>query len=103
MPKKKEFDIQQKRHEVSQKHVELYDKLLENVDFALNEYSKELSRADIEFLEMPKGAIATLEFLISAVGKIQKGQCLALGLDENKYEDTTPVINIIEGLCEAKL
>ena len=73
------------------------------LDFILGEYSKELTRADIEFLEMPKNSVATLDFLISSIIKVQKGQRLSLGLDENEYEDTSPQINIIEGLCEAKI
>ena len=53
----------------------------------MEEYSKELTRADIEFLEMPKNAVSTLDFLVSSITKIQKGQRLALGLDEEEFED----------------
>ena len=73
------------------------------LNFILDEYSRELTRADIEFLEMSKNSIATLDFLISSIIKIQKGQRLALGLDENEFEDTSPQINIIEGLSESKI
>ena len=52
---------------------------------------------------MPKNSIAVLDFLISSITRIQKGQRLALGLDENEFEDTSPQINIIEGLTEAKI
>ena len=52
---------------------------------------------------MPKNSIATLDFLISSIVKVQKGQRLALGLDENEFEDTSPQINIIEGLSEARI
>ena len=105
MAKKKsnEIDIKIKKKDVSDKHIEFYDKILEILGYILEEYSRELTRADIEFLEMPKNSIATLDFLISAIGKVQKGQRLALGLNEEEYEDTEPVINIIEGLCEAKI
>ena len=103
MSENKETDYRQKKQEVNLKHVAFYDKSLEILGFILEEYSKELTRADIEFLEMPKNSIATFDFLISSMIKLQKGQRLALGLDENEFEDTTPVINIIEGLSEEKI
>lgn len=103
MTKTKKYDIKTKKDEVNQKHIEFYDKTLEILGFILDEYSRELTRADIEFLEMPKNSIATLDFLISSIGKVQKGQRLALGLDENEFEDTSPQINIIEGLSENKI
>ncbi len=101
--KNKEKDITLKKHEVNNKHIAYYDKLLSILDFVLDEFSKELTRADIEFLEMPKNSVLTLDFLISAITKVQKGQRLALGLDEDEYEDTAPKINIIEGLSESKI
>lgn len=101
--KTKEEDIKIKKFDVNKKHIEFYDKTLEILGFVLDEYSRELTRADIGFLEMPKSAIATLDFLISSIGKVQKGQRLALGLDENEFEDTSPQINIIEGLTEEKI
>lgn len=103
MTKTKKYDIKTKKDEVNQKHIEFYDKTLEILGFILDEYSRELTRADIEFLEMPKNSIATIDFLISSIGKVQKGQRLALGLDENEFEDTSPQINIIEGLSENKI
>ena len=101
--KNKEIDLSLKKQQVSQKHIEYYDQLLEVLGFILEEYSKELTRADIEFLEMPKNSLAVLDFLISGITKIQKGQRLALGLDEEVYEDNSPKINIIEGLTESKI
>lgn len=100
---KKDRNIQEKKQNVIQKHVEYYDKTLEILTFILDEYSKELTRADIEFLEMPKNAVSTLDFLISSITKVQKGQRLALGLDEDEFEDVSPQINIIEGLSESKI
>ena len=101
--KTKEIDIVKKKFEVNQKHIGFYDKSLEVLTFILDEYSRELTRADIEFLEMPKNAISTLDFLISSIVKVQKGQRLALGLDEDEFEDTSPQINIVEGLSEEKI
>ncbi len=103
MTRQKETNTKNKKDIVNQKHIDFYDKALEISSFILEEYSKELTRADIEFLEMPKNAISTLDFLISSIGKIQKGQRLALGLDEENIEDNSPQINIIEGLIESKI
>ena len=52
---------------------------------------------------MPKNSIATIDFLISAIGKVQKGQRLALGLGEETTENIEPVINIVEGLDKEKI
>jgi hypothetical protein len=101
--KKNEIDIRLKKNEVNLKHIEIYDKSLDVLAFILDDFSKELTRADIEFLELPKNVIATLDFLISSMVKLQKGQRLALGLDEEEFEDTSPQINIIEGLSENKI
>lgn len=101
--KNTEEDIRIKKHEVNKKHIEFYDKTLSILDFILNEYSKELSRADIDFIDMPKNSVSILDFLISSITKVQKGQRIALGLDEEDFEDTSPQINIIEGLSESKI
>ena len=103
MAKKTKEDLKNRKEEINKKHIEFLDKSLEITGFVLEEYSKELIRADIEFLEMPKNSIATLDFLISSILKIQKGHRLALGLDEVELEDTSPQINIIEGVNEAKI
>lgn len=100
---KKEADLKEVKQITNCKHIDFYDKALEILSFILDEYSKELIRADIVFLEMPKNSIATLDFLISSFTKIQKGQRIALGLEEDSFEDTSPQINIIEGLSENKI
>ena len=103
MPKTKKLDIQELKKEINDKHIKFYDKTLSILEFILDEFSRELTRADIEFIEMPKNSIATIDFLISAIGKVQKGQRLALGLGEETTENLEPVINIVEGLCEEKI
>lgn len=103
MAKKQIEDIKQKKNDVNNKHIEYYDKTLEILGYMLDEFSRELTRADIEFLDMPKNTVAVIDFLISSIGKVQKGQRLALGLDVEEFEDTSPVINIIEGLNEKKI
>lgn len=99
----KDKDIKKLKQEVNKKHIDFYNKTLDMLDFILDEYSKELTRADIEFLEMPKNSISVFDFLISSIIKVQKGQRLALGLDVEEFEDTSPQINIIEGLAENKI
>ena len=103
MKKNKEIDLKSKKQEVNTKHIEFYDKTFDILLFMLEEFSKEITRADLEFLELPKGVIASLDFLISSIIKVQKGQRLALGLDDGFVEDTTPQINIIEGVSESKI
>lgn len=92
-----------KKQRVNEKHIDFYNKTFDILDFILDEYSKELTRADIEFLDMPKNTVAVLDFLISSIIKVQKGQRLALGLDDKEFEDTAPQINIIEGVSESKI
>ena len=103
MSKNKELDIQERKKEINEKHIKFYDKTLSALEYMLDEYSRELSRADMDFLEMPKNAVATMDFLISSIGKVQKGQRLALGMGEETTENLEPVINIVEGLCEDKI
>ena len=103
MAKNKQSEGQAIKKQINEKHIKFYDKTLSILEFILDEFSHELTRADIEFLEMPKNSVATLDFLISSIGKVQKGQRLALGLDDEKYENIEPVINIVEGLSEEKI
>ena len=103
MSKTEKIDIQKQKKEINDKHIKFYDKTLTILEFILDEYSREITRADMEFLEMSKNAVATLDFLISSIGKVQKGQRLALGLDNDLPENIEPVINIIEGLSEEKI
>ena len=99
----KKEDIQEIKKLINEKHIKFYDKTLSILEFILDEFSRELTRADIEFLDMPKNSVATLDFLISAIGKVQKGQRLALGLGDEPADNIEPIINIVEGLCEAKI
>lgn len=103
MKKTKDTDYRELKKQINEKHVKFYDKTLSILEFILDEYSRELTRADVEFLEMPKNSIAVMDFIISSIGKVQKGQRLALGLDDDKFENIEPVINIVEGLSEEKI
>ena len=99
----KKNDENKIKENVNLKHIEFYNKTLDILEFILDEFSRELTRADIEFLEMPKNSVSTLDFLISAIGKVQKGQRLALGLDNEMIVNEEPEINIVEGLTENKI
>lgn len=103
MIKAKKNDKKTEKDIINEKHIDYYNKTLDLLSFVLEEFSRELVRADIEFLEMPKNTIATLDFLISSISKVQKGHRLALGLDDIDLVDTSPQINIIEGLSENKI
>ena len=92
-----------KKQEVNEKHIELYDKTLSLLEFLLNEFSHDIKYAEFEFLEVPKNTIATIDFIISAIGKVQKGQRVALGLDNDIAINEEPEINIIEGLSGDKI
>ena len=100
---KTKLDIKTKKEQINQKHIDFYDKALEILEYILNEYSRELIRADIDYFDIPKNTTTILDFLISSIGRIQKGHRLALGLDNLDMEDTAPKINIIEGLSENKI
>ena len=97
---KKVEDIKQK---VNQKHIEFYDKTLSVLEFMLDEYAREIKYAEFEFIDAPKNSLAMIDFLISAIGKVQKGQRLALGLDDDVVVNEEPKINVVEGLCEGKI
>lgn len=92
-----------KKQIVNEKHIELYDKTLDVLEFLLNEFQHDIKYAEFEFLDVPKNTIATIDFIISAIGKVQKGQRLALGLDNEFIENEEPIINIVEGVSEDKI
>lgn len=88
---------------INERHVAFYDKTLSVLEFLLNEFEHDIKYAEFEYLEIPKNTLATLDFLISAIGKVQKGQRLALGLDDEVKLNEEPEINIVEGLNEGKI
>ena len=91
------------KENVNNKHIELYGKALNILEFLLTEFEHDIKYAEFEYLDIPKNTITTIDFIISAIGKVQKGQRLALGLDEEVSVNEEPVINIIEGLSEEKV
>ena len=86
------------------RHVNLFNTALDSVEILLNNFLAEIKNYNENHLELSKNLIATLDFLISAIGKIQKGQRLALNLDKDiPLQDTEPQINIIEGVDFKKI
>ncbi len=86
------------------RHVNLFNTALDSVEILLNNFLAEIKNYNENPLELSKNLIATLDFLISAIGKIQKGQRLALNLDKDiPLQDTEPQINIIEGVDFKKI
>ena len=81
------------------RHGNLFNVALDSVEILLKNFLAEIKNYDGNPVELSKNLIATLDFLISAIGKIQKGQRLALNLDKNTpVQDSEPQINIIEGM-----
>ena len=101
--KSSKIDLKSEMQKINLKHIDFYNKILDVLEFMLDEYSRELIRADIEFIDAPKNTIAVLDFLISSISKVQKGHRLALGLDNVEIESTEPQINIIEGVDKNKI
>ena len=91
------------KENVNNKHIDLYGQALNILEFLLTEFEHDIKYAEFEYLDIPKNTISTIDFIISAIGKVQKGQRLALGLDDDVSVNEEPVINIIEGLSEEKV
>ena len=95
--------VEDTRQQVNQKHIEFYNKTLRILEFMLDKYAREIKYAEFEFIDAPKNSLTMIDFLISAIGKVQKGQRLALGLDDDAVVNEEPTINVVEGLCEEKI
>ncbi len=84
---------------INNRHVELFNKSLKGIEIILDGILQDLKFYNEPFLDLPKNVISTFDFIISSLTKIQKGQRLALGLDDTPLsEETEPEINIIENL-----
>lgn len=81
------------------RHVNLFNVALDSVEILLKNFLDDIQNCSESPLELSKNTITTLDFLISAISKIQKGQRLALDLDKTTpTESTEPKINYIEGV-----
>ena len=91
--------IKKDKSEINERHLRLFEKSLEGVEIILDGFLYDLRSYDESFLNLSKNSIGVLELAISSLLKIQKGERLALGLDENEFDtDVEPVINIIKGV-----
>ena len=86
------------------RHINLFNTALDSVEILLKNFLAEIKCSECDPLELSKNLIATLDFLISAIAKIQKGQRLALNLDKNTLtQESEPQINVIESVNYEKI
>jgi len=89
---------------INNRHVQLYNSAMDSIEILLDKFGQEIKSFNDNPLELSKNLIATLDFIISAIAKIQKGQRLALDLDkEPALTNNEPQINIIENLDYKKI
>ncbi len=87
------------KNRVNEQHLKLFKKSLESVEMILDGFLYDLRSYDESFLTLSKNSIGVLESVISSLLKIQKGERLALGMDEGEVdEDIEPMISVIEGV-----
>ncbi len=90
--------------QINNRHVELFNRSLDGIEIMLEGIFKDLDNYEESFLDLPKSLITALDFIISSLTKIQKGQRLALGLDDEVItEEFEPQISIIEGVNFTKV
>lgn len=88
----------------NQRHIKIYDRLLDNVEYLLEGFSKDVASSEFDFTDIPKSTISTLDFLVASIVKIQKGHRIALGLDdEEDVKSVEPEISIIQGIDISKV
>jgi len=98
MAKKTKYSDKDKL-QINNRHVEIFNKSLDGIELILDGILNDLKFYDESFLDLPKTLISALDFIISSLTKIQKGQRLALGLDnENLSETAEPKISFIENI-----
>ena len=101
---KKEKYTEKDKVTINSRHVEIFNRSLDGIELMLDGMLNDLKFYDGSFLELPKTTVATFDFIISALTKIQKGQRLALGLDDEVIsEEIEPKISIIENVDLAKV
>ena len=87
------------KNRVNEQHLKLFEKSLESVEMILDGFLYDLRSYDESFLTLSKNSIGVLESAISSLLKIQKGERLAVGMDEGEVdEDIEPMISVIEGV-----
>lgn len=103
MSRKKKYTDKDKL-KINSRHVELFNKSLDGIELMLDGILNDVKLYEGSYLDLPKSLISALDFIISSLTKIQKGQRLALGLDnEAVTDDIEPKISIIEGVDLKKI
>ena len=103
MTKKRNYTDKEKL-QINGRHVELFNKSLDGIEFILDGVLGDLRLYEDSYLDLPKTVISAFDFIISSLTKIQKGQRLALGLDNEMItEEVEPQISIIEGVNFTKV
>lgn len=83
---------------INENHIQLYEDGLEVVKDILEAY-KNTMQSDSKKKVNP----FNLEKIFSCIEKAQKGQRLALNIDEEKPEDKEPEVHVVEGLDFKKI
>lgn len=103
MVKKKNY-TEKDKISINNRHVEILNKSLDGIELILNGFLKDLKKYNESFLDLPKPLISALDFIISSLTKIQKGQRLALGIDnEIISEEIEPEVKVIKGIDIKKI
>lgn len=83
------------KNKINNRHIDLLNKSLDAIEFILEVFNKNLPSSTSESVDFSKNTISTLDFLISAIAKIQKAHRLALNLDEDSSNVLSlPKINL---------
>ncbi len=80
------------------RHIQLISEGLDIVQELLNVYKQELRQGNFK-----KANAKNLDLLMSAMIKAQRGQRLALNIDDSSDVDDEPEINVIKGLDIGKI
>lgn len=90
--------IIEQKVEANTRHIELINEGMDVISELLNIYKEELAKKKFK-----KANAKNIDFLMSALVKAQKGQRLALNIDNETGEDSEPEINVIKGLDIGKI
>lgn len=88
---------------INQRHSDLYEKGSALIEFWLDYYQEELMKFKSGEIQKPKASPYSLDFLMSSVQKIQKGQRLANNIENEDTGNIEPDILIIEGIDNNKI
>lgn len=90
--------------EINKKHIALYDRGLSVINFLLEQYEAEIPKIREGKLKKGRMSACNLDFIMSAITKAQKGQRLALNIDNDEVvENKEPEVAVIEGITLDKI